>query len=42
MSNAKEVVRDWKDNKGFPYYPEDKKWRDKEYQNLYLLIEIQS
>ena len=34
MSNAKEVVRDWKDNKGFPFYPEDKKWRDKEYASL--------
>jgi len=34
MSNAKEVVRDWKDSKGFPYYPTDKKWKDKEFQNL--------
>ena len=34
MANAKEVVRDWKDNKGFPYYPSDKKWRDSEYQKL--------
>ena len=34
MSNAKEVIKDWKKNKGFPYYPTDKKWKDKEYQNL--------
>ncbi len=34
MSNAKTVVRDWKDSKGFPYYSEDKKWRDKEYSSL--------
>jgi len=34
MSNAKEVIKDWKENKGFPYYPTDKKWKDKEYQNL--------
>jgi len=30
MSNAKEVIKDWKENKGFPYYPTDKKWKDKE------------
>ena len=34
MSNAKEVIKNWKKNKGFPYYPTDKKWKDKEYQNL--------
>jgi len=34
MSNAKEVIKDWKENKGFPYYPTDKKWKDKEHQNL--------
>jgi len=35
MSNlAKQTVRDWKDNKGFPYYPNDKRWRDTEYHKL--------
>ena len=34
MSNAKEVIQDWKQNKGFPYYPEDRKWRDDEFNKL--------
>ena len=34
MSNAKEVIKDWKENKGFPYYPTDKKWRDDKYNQL--------
>ena len=34
MSNAKEVIQDWKQNKGFPYYPEDRKWRDDEFKKL--------
>lgn len=34
MSNAKEVIKDWKENKGFPYYPEDRKWRDDEFNKL--------
>ena len=34
MTNAIEVVRDWKDNKGFPYYPEDRKWRNDEFAKL--------
>ena len=34
MSNAIDVVRDWKDNKGFPYYPEDRKWRNDKFYNL--------
>ena len=32
--SAIDVVRDWKDNKGFPYYPEDRKWRDDEFNKL--------
>ena len=32
--SASEVVRDWKDNKGFPYYPEDRKWRNDEFAKL--------
>ena len=32
--SAIDVVRDWKDNKGFPYYPEDRKWRDEEFKKL--------
>ena len=34
MSNTKEVIKDWKENKGFPYYPTDKKWRDDKYKQL--------
>ena len=34
MSNAKEVIQDWKQNRGFPYYPEDRKWRDDEFNKL--------
>ena len=34
MSNAKEVIKNWKQNKGFPYYPEDRKWRDDEFNKL--------
>ena len=34
MSNAKEVIKDWKQNKGFPYYPEDRRWRDDEFNKL--------
>ena len=33
MSNAKQVAQDWK-SKGFPYYPEDRKWRDDEFNKL--------
>ena len=40
MTNAIDVVRDWKDNKGFPYYPEDRKWRDEEFKKLTSFIEI--
>ena len=31
---AKEVIKNWKENKGFPYYPEDRKWRDDEFNKL--------
>ena len=34
MSNAKEVIKNWKENKGFPYYPEDRRWRDDEFNKL--------
>ena len=40
MSNASEVVRDWKDNKGFVRYhtTEDRKWRNDEFQKFFKTV----
>ena len=31
--NAFDTMKEWK-SKGFPYYPEDRKWRDDEFNKL--------